>query len=75
VSGQLHALAALQPGERAPGNRWIGGWVDPRAGLDDMENRKFSTLPGLELRTLGRPARSLLLYRLHYPDSHGMVLN
>jgi hypothetical protein len=23
--------------------------VDPRAGLDDVENRKFLTLPGLEL--------------------------
>jgi hypothetical protein len=25
------------PGERAPGTRWIGGWVGPRAGVDDME--------------------------------------
>jgi hypothetical protein len=48
----------LYPGERAPGTRWIGGWVDPRANLDDMEERKFSTLPGLELRPLCRPARS-----------------
>jgi hypothetical protein len=30
------------------------GWVDPRAGLDDVENRKFLTVPGLEFRTLGR---------------------
>jgi hypothetical protein len=29
------------PGERAPGTHWIGGWVDPRAGLDDVEKRKF----------------------------------
>jgi hypothetical protein len=56
------------PGERAPGTLWIGGWVDPRAGLDDVEKRKFLTLPGLELRPLGRPARSQLLYRLSYPD-------
>jgi hypothetical protein len=35
------------PGEIAPGTHWIGGWVDPRAGLDDMEKRKFLTLPGL----------------------------
>jgi hypothetical protein len=28
---------ALRPGERAPGPHWIGGWVDPRVGLDDME--------------------------------------
>jgi hypothetical protein len=32
--------------------------VDPRAGLDDVENRKLLTLTGLELRPLGRPARS-----------------
>jgi hypothetical protein len=46
------------PGERAPGTHWIGGWVGPRAGMDDVENRKFLTLPGLELRPLGHPARS-----------------
>jgi hypothetical protein len=45
-------------GERAPGTHWIGGWVDLRAGLDDLENRKFLSLPGLELRPLGRQARS-----------------
>jgi hypothetical protein len=39
------------PGEGAPGPHWIGGWVDPRAGLDDVEKRKFLTLPGLELRS------------------------
>jgi hypothetical protein len=37
-------------GERARGTHWIGGWVDLRAGLDDLEERKFLTLPGLELR-------------------------
>jgi hypothetical protein len=46
------------PGERAPGAHWIGGCVDLRAGLDDLENRKFLTLTGLERRPLGRPARS-----------------
>jgi hypothetical protein len=25
------------PGERTPGTHLIGGWVDPGAGLDDME--------------------------------------
>jgi hypothetical protein len=38
--------------------------VSPRAGLEDMEKRKFLTLLGLELRFLGRPARSQSLYRL-----------
>jgi hypothetical protein len=37
------------PGERALGSPWIGGWVDPRAGLDDAEKRQFLTLPVLEL--------------------------
>jgi hypothetical protein len=48
----------LIPGEITPRTHWIGGWVDPRAGLDDVEKRKFLTPPRLELRPLGRPARS-----------------
>jgi hypothetical protein len=43
--------------------------VDPIVGLDDLEKRKFFTLPGLELRPVSRPARSQPLYRLRYPDS------
>jgi hypothetical protein len=46
------------PGRRTPGTHWIGGWVDLRAGLDDLEKRKFLTLSGLELLPFGRPARS-----------------
>jgi hypothetical protein len=57
------------PGERAPGTHWIWGWVGPRAGLDNLEKRKFLTLPGLELWPLSRPARSQPLYRLRYPGS------
>jgi hypothetical protein len=30
--------------------------VDPRAGLDNVEKRKFLTLPEFELRPLSRPA-------------------
>jgi hypothetical protein len=52
------------PGERAPGIHWIRGWMDPRASLDDVEKRKFLTLPGLHLRPLGLPTRSQSLYRL-----------
>jgi hypothetical protein len=36
------------PGDKAPGTRWIGGWVDPRAGLDDVEKRQFLTLQELQ---------------------------
>jgi hypothetical protein len=45
------------PREVAPGAYWIG-WVEPRAGLDDMEKRKFLTLLGLKLRPIGHPAHS-----------------
>jgi hypothetical protein len=63
------------PGERSPGIHWIGGWVNPRAGLDDMDKIKFLTLEGLELRSLGRPARSQSLYRLRYPASPILTVN
>jgi hypothetical protein len=59
VNGQLHAPAALTPPRvRAPGTHCIGVWVDPRASLEDIETGKSLTLRGLELRPLGRPARS-----------------
>jgi hypothetical protein len=59
------------PRERALSTNWLGRWVGPtRASLDDVEKRKFFTLPGLELRPLCRPARSQSLYRLRY---HGYV--
>jgi hypothetical protein len=45
-------LGRFTPGERAPGTHWVG----PRAGLDDVEKRKFLTLPVIQLRTLGRLA-------------------
>jgi hypothetical protein len=57
------------PRESAHSTHWIGGSVDPRAGLDDLEKRKLLTLPRLELRPLGRPARIQPLFRLRYPGS------
>jgi hypothetical protein len=59
--------------ERAPGTHYRGGWVDPSASLDDVVKRKFLNLPALELRPLGRPARSQSLYRLRFPDSQHEV--
>jgi hypothetical protein len=59
VSGELHASACrFTPWERAPVTHSIGGLVGPRAGLDDAENRKFLTLPGLELRAIVQPVAS-----------------
>jgi hypothetical protein len=37
--------------------------------MDDVEKIRLLTLPELELRPLGRPARSQSLYRLSYPGS------
>jgi hypothetical protein len=69
VDAQIHIFltSALVGGEwSAPGTHLIGGWVGPRAGLDEVEKRKFLTLPGLELRPLGLPGRSQFLCRLSY---------
>jgi hypothetical protein len=37
--------SASPPGEKAPGTHWIGGWVGPRAGLDDVVKGTSLTLP------------------------------
>jgi hypothetical protein len=60
VGGEMSALrlGRFTPGETAPGTHWIGGWVNPKVSLEDIEKRKSLTLPGLELRPLGCPARS-----------------
>jgi hypothetical protein len=31
---------------KSPGSHWIGGWVDPRAGLEKMEKKQFLKLQG-----------------------------
>jgi hypothetical protein len=52
VMGSASRPCRFTPRERAPPlprTHWIGGRVDPRAGLDNMEKRKFYTLLGLEL--------------------------
>jgi hypothetical protein len=52
--------SASRPGRftsvEAPGVHWIRGWLGPRTGLDDAEEKEISPIPGLELRPLGRPA-------------------
>jgi hypothetical protein len=63
-------LGRLTPGERTPGSHWIGSWVGPRAGLEEVEKKKFLILPGLKLRPLGRPALSQSLYICIYIYAH-----
>jgi hypothetical protein len=67
VSVQLHAPVALTP-VKAPGNKWIGNWVGPKASLDVMEKWKFLTLPGFELVPCSQS-----LYRLRYRDYYSDV--
>jgi hypothetical protein len=55
--------------EKAPGTRWIGGWVGPRAVLEDVKKRKLLTLSGVEPRILVRPGSRQSLHRLRYPGS------
>jgi hypothetical protein len=69
LSGQFTPLPLYPRRKSPPCPHCIGGWIDPRTGLDDLEKRKFLILPGLELRPLGRPARSQSLYRLRYHGS------
>jgi hypothetical protein len=54
--------------DREPVIHSIGGWVDPRAGLDAMEKRKIS-LPCRESNT-GRLARTDL-----HPYKYFMIIN
>jgi hypothetical protein len=55
-------------GEKDQGAHWMGGWVGPRAGLDNMERTKFLTPPP------GWTARSQTLYWLRYPGSMKEVI-
>jgi hypothetical protein len=51
-------LSRFTPEKKKTGSHWIGGCMDLGAGSDNVEKRKFLTLPGLELRLLGRRTRN-----------------
>jgi hypothetical protein len=57
--------------ERCLGTHWIRNCMHLRASGCRREE-KFFTLPELELRPLGTPARNQSLYRLHYPGPASM---
>jgi hypothetical protein len=48
--------SVLPPGETAPRIHWKGDLVRPRVCLDDVDKRKFFSLPGLDLQPLSRPS-------------------
>jgi hypothetical protein len=54
VSGQLHAPAALLPMEGASDTHWIGGWVDPRVGMNSVEKRRIMHCRGWNPGLLAR---------------------
>jgi hypothetical protein len=76
VVGELSASrpGRFTPGERATDTNWIGGWVDPRAGLDDVENRKFLTQPLHRFYVTTDPVTSLLTCPNSIPEASGSYL-
>jgi hypothetical protein len=62
-------LGRFNPEVKAPNTRRIESWVGHSVSMDDMEEKKFLTLPGFEFWSLGRPARSqTTLSRLLFPS-------
>jgi hypothetical protein len=53
-------------GKRVPSTHCIGGWLDPRAGLNVVEKLKFLPPLGPELQPVGCIACSQSLYRLQF---------
>jgi hypothetical protein len=45
-------------GEEALGNHQIGDWMGSRAGIDDLEKRKFLSLPRIEV-TISPPFKEI----------------
>jgi hypothetical protein len=56
------------PGARTADTHWIGGWVDPRAGLDAVMKRKNPIIvPVGNWNSVVQPMAQFL-YWLSYPD-------
>jgi hypothetical protein len=49
----IFTLLQLYSWWKASATHFIGSWVGPRTGLDNVKNRKIFPLPGLEIRPLG----------------------
>jgi len=78
VGGQRHAPAALPPGKR-PGTHCIGGWVGPRAGLEECgksrPNRDSISRPSssVQVATLTELSRSIILNIYIQTHTHSFV--
>jgi hypothetical protein len=64
LSGLLHAPGHFILGGKARDILWIGGWVVPGAGVEKVDKKEVSFVPGLELGSLDCLAFSNSLYRL-----------
>jgi hypothetical protein len=71
VGGEWSAShpSRVTSGERTISTAWTGGWVCPRTGLDNVEERKIFPLLGIELWPLDHASRNQSLYRLRCPGS------
>jgi hypothetical protein len=58
------------PGERATATHWLLGWVDPKAGLDDVEKKTLDAT-GTRTPTPRSSSPYQSLYRLSHPGSFG----
>jgi hypothetical protein len=66
------------PGERAPSTHWIGGWVHPRADLDDVEKILDPTriqIPTPQSSSLSPDATSTMLSQLDMYVSEQNFIN
>jgi hypothetical protein len=61
------------PGVRTVGTHWTGGWVGPRAGLDDVAKEKSHYYTCRESNP-GRPARSLACIMIELPQFHCNII-
>ena len=67
ANGQLHIPTVLPPAKERPvPTEQEAGWTRSQLFGEEINHLP---LPGIELRFLGRPARSLITNRLSYPGS------
>jgi hypothetical protein len=60
------------PGGRVPGTHWIGGWADPRTGLDAAEKKKWY-LAGVSNRKIILMITIILTYLHAYSAPRGQL--
>jgi hypothetical protein len=68
VSVQLHTPGRFTLTEIAPGTHWIGGWMDPRAGLEPVAEEKSPFITRAKNRTPVAQPVAWSLYWLGYTN-------